>query len=135
MTGHKLRIAEYSECQDLNDLGTWIDSDSSDWSFKVRRVDSQAYLNDQLSIIRRLYGLDTTSVYQPEVDAIWLAEYGVVDWKNDSDIPYSRQNALNLFNNEENWLSLDRELINKARNYNYFLVKFSKEDAETVKKP
>lgn len=70
----------------------------------------------------------------------WLAGYGVVGWDGCLDaetyepLEYSLEAARGIFTNQEYYLSLNRELINAATNFESYLFEEATEDLEELKK-
>lgn len=130
-----IHIKQYRENCKAWDEGTWVQAEHADgWNFQIRRVGTPQAHSEMKEIRLSLYGPMPKDEYEPEIIAHWLAKYGVTDWENDQDIPYSKANALTLFVNQEYWMSLNLELYNLAANFKVFLDEYTKEDMEPLKK-
>lgn len=108
----------------------------------VKRVDTPEYHKQIKEIMETLYGPfpNPNQVSMDEVHAHWLGEFGVTGWDNMREeedgelIPYEPKHCRGLFLNKEYWLSLNRLLIEHAKNFEHYLYDQAYEDAETLKK-
>ena len=70
----------------------------------------------------------------------WLCGYGVVNFDDVIDaetgqhVVYSAESARGIFANPEYFLSLNRDLINCAMSFEYYLAEEAEEDLEELKK-
>ena len=130
-----IEIPGYKENIKAQDEGTWVQAEHADgWWFKIRRVGTPQYHSEVREIRLALNGPMPSDEYEPEIVSHWLAKYGVTDWQNDQEIPFSKQNALTLFTNRDYWLSLNLELYNLGANFRVFLEEYTKEEMEPLKK-
>lgn len=122
----------------LMDDGVWIDIASG--SFKIRRWGTKQSdkIFHRLRMVEFGEKLPRFSSETEMLYGIWLAEYGVIDWKNvcdkqNNEIEYSIQQARAIFTNPGYQSSLVTILFNEAQNYTNFLYQQADEDVEQLK--
>lgn len=114
-----------------------------DMTFYVKRIGTKKAKKEIKEIREKLYGIfpKPDEVDENEIFAHWLAEYGVVNWKDvvnddtEEPIKFNRSFARRLFLNEDYWLSLNQALIAHAMNYENYLHEQVYKDIEELKKP